>query len=214
MSGENNFEMSKAQRAVRAGQPEKTANSAKQSEKPVNSVGQPSALQWFAANTRLCQELKIKNKLDELGVENFLPMKEQIRVLGGKKRKVLRPLVPRLLFLHCRKEALFKLLNEHFLPLSYLRDLETKQVLVIPDRQMRDFIFFVDFARDSIQVLNDKLKPGDRVRVVKGELAGLEGELIRIKGHKRVVIRLQGLFSVAAGTYLPKHYLEPLDPKQ
>ena len=206
--------MSKAQRAVRAGQPEKTANSAKQSEKPVNSVGQPSALQWFAANTRLCQELKIKNKLDELGVENFLPMKEQIRVLGGKKRKVLRPLVSRLLFLHCRKEVLFELLNEHFLSLSYLRDLETKQVLVIPDRQMRDFIFFVDFARDSIQVLNDKLKPGDRVRVVKGELAGLEGELIRIKGHKRVVIRLQGLFSVAAGTYLPKHYLEPLDPKQ
>jgi transcription antitermination factor NusG len=176
-----------------------------------NSV---SPLQWFAAKTRPHQELKIKNKLDELGVENFLPMKEQLRVVGEKKRKVLRPLVPRLLFLHCRKEALFKLLNEHFLPLSYLRDLETKQVLVIPDRQMRDFIFFVDFARDSIQVLNDKLKPGDRVRVVKGELAGLEGELIRIKGHKRVVIRLQGLFSVAAGTYLPKHYLEPLDPKQ
>ena len=214
MSGENNFEMSKAQRAVRAGQPEKTANSAGHPEKPANSADQPAVLQWFAANTRPRQELKIKNKLDELGVENFLPMKEQIRVLGGKKRKVLRPLVSRLLFLHCRKEVLFELLNEHFLPLSYLRDLETKQVLVIPDRQMRDFIFFVDFARDSIQVLNDKLKPGDRVRVVKGELAGLEGELIRIKGHKRVVIRLQGLFSVAAGTYLPKHYLEPLDPKQ
>lgn len=169
-------------------------------------------MQWFAAKTRPHQELKIKNKLDGLGVENFLPMKEQIRVLGEKKRKVMRPLVPRLLFLRCRKELLFALLNEHFLPLSYVRNLETKRPLVVPDRQMRDFMFFVDFARDSIRVLNDKLKAGDRVRVIKGDLAGLEGELIRIKGHKRVVVRLQGLFSVAAGTYLPKHYLELIAP--
>ena len=69
-------------------------------------------MQWFAAKTRPHQELKIKNKLDGLGVENFLPMKEQIRVLGEKKRKVMRPLVPRLLFLRCRKELLFALLND------------------------------------------------------------------------------------------------------
>lgn len=155
----------------------------------------------------------MKEKLDKLGIEIFLPLREQVRVLSTGKRKVLRPLVPRLLFLRCRKEELYALLNQHFLPLSYVRNLETKRALVIPDKQMRDFMFFLDFARDSIQVLNDKLKAGDRVRVVKGELAGLEGELIRIKGHKRVVVRLQGLFSVAAGTYLPRHFLEPLDPK-
>lgn len=179
---------------------------------PAGKSGPQAALQWFAAKTRQHQELKIKDKLDELGIENFLPLKEQLRILRSKKRKVMRPLVPRLLFVRCRREELFGLLNEHFLPLGFIYNLETKRPLVVPDRQMRDFMFFVDFARDSIRVLNNNLKAGDRVRVVKGELAGLEGELIRIKGHKRVVVRLQGLFSVAAGTYLPKHYLEPIAP--
>ena len=179
---------------------------------PAGKAGSKAVLQWFAAKTRPHQELKIKEKLDELGFETFLPLKEQLRILRTKKRKVMRPLVPRLLFVRCRREELFNLLNEHFLPLSFIYNLETKRPLVVPDRQMRDFMFFVDFARDSIRVLNDKLKAGDRVRVVKGDLAGLEGELIRIKGHKRVVVRLQGLFSVAAGTYLPKHYLERIAP--
>ena len=38
--------------------------------------------------------------------------------------------------------------------------------------------------------------------VIKGEFAGIEGELIRIKGHKRVVVRLEGAFSLAT-TYIP-----------
>jgi transcription antitermination factor NusG len=52
------------------------------------------------------------------------------------------------------------------------------------------------------------MKRGERVRVLKGEFAGIEGELIRIRGHKRVVVRLEGLFSMVAGNYIPKEYLE------
>lgn len=179
---------------------------------PQQDTAAQGPLQWYAAKTRVHQEQKIKHRLDELGIEHFLPQKEQVRILRSKKKKVLRPLVPRLIFLRCRQDELFKLLNEYFLPITYIYSLDTKRPLVIPDQQMRDFMLFVDFASDSVQVLNDNLKPGDRVRVVKGELAGLEGELVRIKGHKRVVVRLQGLFSVAAGTYLPKHFLERIVP--
>ena len=34
-------------------------------------------LNWYAAYTRVNQELLIKRKLDELGIENFLPQEEQ-----------------------------------------------------------------------------------------------------------------------------------------
>ena len=56
-------------------------------------------------------------------------------------------------------------------------------------------------------MLNKDLKQGDRVRVVKGPLAGLEGELIRVRGHKRVVIRIEGVASIAT-TYIPGSHLE------
>lgn len=35
------------------------------------------------------------------------------------------------------------------------------------------------------------------MRVVAGTFAGIEGELIRIAGHRRVVVRLENLFSIA-----------------
>ena len=36
-------------------------------------------INWYVAHTRVNQELWIKKKLDELGIENFLPQEEQVR---------------------------------------------------------------------------------------------------------------------------------------
>lgn len=83
--------------------------------------------------------------------------------------------------------------------------------MVVPERQMKDFIFLYDFSEHAILLSNENLKRGDRVRVLKGEFAGIEGELIRIKGHKRVVVRLEGLFSLAVDAYLPKSFLETIN---
>lgn len=68
-------------------------------------------------------------------------------------------------------------------------------------------MFLLDVSAKGVEVLNKDLKPGDRVRVIKGPLAGLEGELMRIRGHKRVVIRLSGVASIAT-SYVPGSFLE------
>ena len=41
-------------------------------------------------------------------------------------------------------------------------------------------------------------------------MKGVEGELIRIKGHRRVVVRLNDVISVAT-TYIPATMLEKID---
>ena len=40
--------------------------------------------------------------------------------------------------------------------------------------------------------------------------AGIEGELIRIAGHRRVVVRLENLFSIAT-VFIPSGYLEKIE---
>lgn len=57
--------------------------------------------------------------------------------------------------------------------MNYLLNLETRQLLVVPDKQMQDFMFLLDFSEDAVQVLNENLRQGDRVRVIKGEFAGI-----------------------------------------
>ena len=65
----------------------------------------------------------------------------------------------------------------------------------------------------GVEVLNKDLRAGDRVRVIKGPLAGLEGELIRVRGHKRVVIRIDGVASIAT-SYIPGSHLERINKGQ
>ena len=62
---------------------------------------------------------------------------------------------------------------------------------------------------NEIELFPHDLKRGDRVRVVAGTFAGIEGELIRIAGHRRVVVRLENLFSIAT-VFIPGGYLEKI----
>jgi hypothetical protein len=68
-----------------------------------------------------------------------------------------------------------------------------------------------DFADKTILLTHpEDLQGGERVRVIAGEFAGIEGELYRIRGHKRVVVRLPGLASLALGNYIAKECLEKI----
>lgn len=167
-------------------------------------------INWYVAYTRVNQELLIKKKLDELGIENFLPLEEQVRdtPLGRKTIRVL--LIHGMIFIRTDKTTSFSLINEHSLNIVYLKDIEGRHSLIVPDNQMENFMFLLDFSPDGIEILNKDLKRGDRVRVIKGPLQGLKGELVRLRGHKRVVIRLDGVASIAT-SYIPGSFLERIE---
>ena len=165
---------------------------------------------WYVAYTRVNQELLVKKKLDELGIENFLPLDEQLRDTPFGRKTIRVPLIHGMIFIRTDKMTSFSLLNEYSLNMVYLKDIEGRGSLVVPDKQMEDFMFLLDFSPEGIEILNKDLKRGDRVRVIKGPLVGLEGELVRLRGHKRVVIRLEGVASIAT-SYIPGSFLEKIE---
>lgn len=166
-------------------------------------------MHWYAAYTRVNQELLIQKRLNELGIENYLPQEERMREtpLGLKKIRVI--LIHGMIFIRTDKATSFSLLNDYMLHIVYLKDRENRHSLIIPDKQMQDFMFLLDFSTDGVEVLNKDLKRGDRVKVIKGPLQGLEGELVRLKGHKRVIVRLEGVVSIAT-SYIPGSFLEKI----
>ncbi|MDR3217850.1 MAG: UpxY family transcription antiterminator [Dysgonamonadaceae bacterium] len=164
---------------------------------------------WYAAKVKYQTEKKIHAWLDEINVEHFIPLHTVMVERAGKKKKKEKPLVPGLLFIRTNRRTALLLPAESQIRINYMRHLETHQLLIVPDKQMQDFMFLLDFSESAVRIENANLKKGDRVRVIKGDFAGIEGELIRIKGHKRVVVRLEGLFSLAT-TYIPGAYLEKI----
>ena len=173
-------------------------------------MNEEKKIHWYVAYTRVNQELLIKKKLDDLGVENFIPIEEQIRdtPFGRKSIRVL--LIHGMIFIRTDKATSFSLINEYSLNIVYLKNIEGHRYLIVPDKQMEDFMFLLDFSPAGIEILNKDLKRGDRVRVIKGPLQGLEGELVRLRGHKRVVIRLEGVASIAT-SYIPGVFLEKIE---
>ena len=166
-------------------------------------------LHWYVANT--CrQEKKIKQRLDSMGIENFIPFQKIARKIHGVDKLIEVPVIPNLVFIHTTFKSCMSLIQEYAFDMRYLRDRETGNFLIVPDKQMNDFIFLLDFSKEMVEVVNENLKKGDKVRVIKGDFAGIEGELIRVKGHKRVVVRLEGVVSLATA-YIPGSFLEKIE---
>jgi transcription antitermination factor NusG len=167
-------------------------------------------MNWYAAKVKYQTERKMKAWLDAQAIENFIPFRKVLIERKGRRIKKEKPVVPGLLFIRTNYKTAYTLRLESKIRMRYIRNLDSNHFLVVPDKQMEDFMFLLDFSEAAVRIENTGMKRGDRVRVIKGDFAGIEGELIRIKGHKRVVVRLEGLFSLAT-TYIPASFLEKIE---
>ena len=98
-------------------------------------------LHWFAAYTKTNQELTIKKRLDGLEVENYLAIREEIRETASGKKDVRVILIPHLIFIRTDQTTAFSLINEQGVSVIYLKNPETRHSLIVPDKQMRDFMW-------------------------------------------------------------------------
>lgn len=166
--------------------------------------------QWYVFRAHQSNILKIKNILQQRGIVHFIPFHREISTSCKDGRKETdKPLALDYIFIWTSLESFEYRSFPYSIHLKY--DSVSRMPMIVPERQMKDFMFLYEFSEHAMLLSNDNLKRGDRVRVLKGEFAGIEGELIRIKGHKRVVVRLDGLFSLAVDAYLPKSFLETIN---
>jgi hypothetical protein len=106
---------------------------------------------------------------------------------------------------HTTKEKAWHAVNESCLRLFFMKDLATGSILVVPDKQMQDFMFVMDLNPEGVSFDNDELYEGVKVQVVKGEFTGVEGELVKIANRTHVVIRIPQV--LALSIRIPKSYL-------
>lgn len=165
----------------------------------------PKVRKWYVAYVRLFHERKTAEKLATMGIESFVPVREEIHQWSQRKKKVMRVLIPQMIFIHATQQERMEALT---LPsISRYMVLRGEHVpAVIPDAQMKQFMFMVDYSEETIELFTSPLEPGQAVKVIKGPLAGLEGELMEIDGKSKVVVRLDLLG--CAGVDMPAGYIE------
>jgi transcription antitermination factor NusG len=157
---------------------------------------------WYALRITYSRELALKEYLDNEKIENFIPMHYVDVVKNEQRTRKLVPAVHNLVFVRASRERLdvLKKEKEYALPMRYIMNRETHLPVVIPDRQMQSFIAVAGNTEQQaiyLDVSEVNLRKGDRVRVVGGIFAGIEGKFMRIKNDRRVVVILEGVMAVA-----------------
>ena len=169
----------------------------------------PQQKYWFAARTRDKQEFAIRDSLEklktELDLNYYLPTQFVIRQLKYRRKRVEVPVIKNLIFIQATKQDACDISNKYNIQLFYMKDLLTRAMLIVPDKQMQDFIFVMDLDPNGVSFDNDHLSVGSRVQVVKGDFCGVEGELANEANKTYVVIRIAGVLS--ASVKVPKSYL-------
>lgn len=163
---------------------------------------------WFAARTRANQELGLRNSLQRLEISHYLPTHIVTRRISDRVKRIEVPVIHNLIFIRATRQCAFSLVKNYALKLHYIRDVETGSLLVVPDKQMSDFMFLLDLSPESIRQCSDTYAPGDHVRIIKGDLAGIEGELVRIEGKTHVLLRVPQVLVISVK--VPRGYLEKI----
>ena len=141
-------------------------------------------LRWFVAIVRPNTEIASRQKLQHLSIQAYVASQPEIRVwANGRKKMVDRILIRSRVFIRCSPRKRLEIVKLPFI-LRFMTDRAatvnnefTTKLATIPDSQMESLMFMLGHA-DSPVTFSDHYHQGDKVRVIRGKLKGLEGEII------------------------------------
>jgi transcription antitermination factor NusG len=154
-----------------------------------------TAARWFAVWTKSRQEKISATMIESQGIQNFLPLQTELRQWSDRRQAVTVPLFSGYLFVK------LSLVDG-----SRLRVLQVPGVVglvgngngpqPIPDHEIEAVRTVV--AQRMECTVHPLLEQGDRVRVMRGALAGMEGLLVRMNSSSRLVISINMIHSSLA----------------
>lgn len=163
---------------------------------------------WFAIRVTYSRELQFKEYLDNNSISNFIPMHYAMVTQKGKSVRKLVPIIHNLIFVNTDRTTLdhIKQFYSAKFPIRYIMDKNKNKPIVIPDKQMQDFIAVCGQYEEQIVYLDPmevSIKKGDRVRVTGGIWEGIEGKYVRIAKDRRVVVSIEGVMAVGTAFIHP-----------
>lgn len=153
---------------------------------PVTTDREAHSKRWIAALVQSCLEKKVGERLDKLGVENYIPTQTVIRQWSDRKKKIERVVIPMIVFIRTDEMTERRLRMQ-----TYIRKILSYpgqwKAAVIPDAQIDRLKFMLRHAESSVELLEQTLQVGEAIRVARGPLKGLEGEIYQVQPDKPMV---------------------------
>jgi transcriptional antiterminator RfaH len=141
---------------------------------------------WYAVYTNSRAEKRVSDRINEMGIETFLPLQKTLRQWSDRKKLIEKPLISSYVFVRA--------VPKEFFPIRTV-DGVVKFIMIqgkpiaIPEQQINNLRILCG-SDAQVEVSSDVYAEGDMVEVIVGSLTGLRGELIRVGRKHKVVIRI------------------------
>jgi transcriptional antiterminator RfaH len=144
---------------------------------------------WYAVYTKPRSEKILAERLNERGIEAYLPLRKTLKQWSDRKKMVVEPLISSYVFVNISQDHYFEVLNT---PGAVRYIWFCGKPAVIPGNQIHTLKLITtgDFEAECVP---STLQKGSAVKVISGPMKGLTGELLNHAGKHKVLIRLDHL---------------------
>ncbi len=156
---------------------------------------------WFVAIVRNNSEKSVFEKLTKSGHKSYVPVQNEVRIWkNGRKSKVERVVIPSVVFIYCTETERKEIVTYPYI-LRFMTnragassDYGSKPLATIPEVQINKLMFMVGNSDTPVVLSSRPYKKGDWVKIIRGKLMGLEGEVNAIdEKHSEVIVNLDFL---------------------
>ena len=150
--------------------------------------GSPT-LQWYPVYTNPRAEKKAYAALINKGIEAYLPLQKRQKQWSDRKKWVEEPLIKSYIFVRIAdNEQAGVLITKGIARFIYF----SGRITPMPDRQIDELKLLMASALD-LEVTEENLQPGEKIKIKAGPLKGLTGEMIAYRSQKQLLLRLESL---------------------
>lgn len=145
---------------------------------------------WFAVYTQSRSEKAVFKRLQQKGINAYLPLQKKIRIYGRKKRTVEFPLITCYIFVKITRAEYVKVLETEGV-FSFVRI--AKNLISIPEAEIDLMRRLLGEGWEIETTDTNKWQPGDAVKINRGRLVGTRGILVNVAGKKMFTVELETL---------------------
>jgi transcription termination/antitermination protein NusG len=162
---------------------------------------------WWALYTRHQHEKVVAEMLEAKGLEVFLPLYESIRRWKDRKKTLALPLFPCYVFVRGALNSRLQVISTPGVHMILSRG---EHIATIPEAEIEAIRRTVE---GSFRVEpHPFLKCGERVRVTRGSLEGVEGILLRKKSLYRLILSVD-MLAQSVAVEIDAGDVEPVMPQ-
>lgn len=154
-----------------------------------------TTIEWFAIKTH--QDFRAEEQLSS-ECEDILFPKTEVKLPG--KRKYVKAVIPRVLFIKTTREKALQLeLNgrrhpERYVPFWIYRYPKDNRIQEISPEAIRLLRLLTAQDTTHCEIFTKKdFKEGQHVRVIGGPFQGYEGIVTRVKKDRHVIVKIEGI---------------------